>query len=51
MPSALTALGVDIPLGLDGSSFLETASRARLSDSHLARQRPDDERGAESAVA
>ena len=44
MPSALAALGVDIPLGLDGSSFVRTHG-------HLARERPDDDRGAESAVA
>jgi hypothetical protein len=51
MPSALAALGVDIPLGLDGSSFLDPAPQARVNDSDLAPERANDERGAESAVA
>jgi len=51
MPSALAALGVGIPLGLDGSSFLDPASRASASRDHLADGRTDGDRGAEFAVA
>jgi hypothetical protein len=47
MPSALAALGLPIPDGLDGVAFV--AARARAT--HLAPGRPDNERGAESAVA
>ena len=52
MPSALTALGLGVPVGLDGVSFLvDRGHDAHASDGHLARERPDDQRGAESAVA
>jgi hypothetical protein len=54
MPSALSALGLDVPDGLDGVSFMErerTARGAILTDPHLAREGPDDQRQAESAVA
>jgi hypothetical protein len=54
MPSALAALGLGIPAGLDGVSFLDRArnSPSHLTrDAHLAHEQPDDERGAESAVA
>jgi hypothetical protein len=54
MPSALVALGLDVPEGLDGVSFVER-NRSHdgriLTESHLARERPDDQRQAESAVA
>jgi len=49
MPSALAALGLEIPRGLDGTSFLGSAPSG--SDGHLARERSDNDRGAESAVA
>jgi len=53
MPSALSALGLEIPSGLDGRSFIDAPGRSRVSVRHvdLARGRPDNERGAESAVA
>ena len=52
MPSALTALGLGVPVGLDGVSFLvDRGHDAHASDGHLARERPDEQRGAESAVA
>lgn len=53
MPSALAALGLGIPRGLDGSSFVDAAGRTEVAatDAHLARTGSDDERGAESAVA
>ena len=53
MPSALVALGLDVPPGLDGTSFLEgaQASHATGRETHLARERPDDQREAKSAVA
>jgi hypothetical protein len=49
MPSALAALGMGIPPGLDGSSYLGRGLSA--TDGDLANERPDDDRGAESAVA
>ena len=53
MPSALVALGVDLPPHLDGASFIDgsRASGHGTRDAHLARRRSDDERDAESAVA
>ena len=54
MPSALAALGLDAPDGLDGTSFIErdrSGSGGILTEPHLARDRPDDQRQAESAVA
>jgi hypothetical protein len=54
MPSALAALGLEIPDGLDGTSFVRRAPNpdgATLRDAHLALGRADDERDAESAVA
>lgn len=52
MPSALSALGLEIPAGLDGVSFIGRGPIALATASdHLARERPDDQRGAESAVA
>jgi arylsulfatase A-like enzyme len=52
MPSALAALGIDIPAGLDGVSFMNRTHLGRsAASSHLAPDRPDDQRGAESAVA
>jgi len=53
MPSALAALGLAIPDGLDGASFVDPACPARptLSERHLAREQRKDQRGAESAVA
>ena len=53
MPSALSALGLDVPDGLDGVSFIERhrSHNSGTPDPHLARDRPDDQRQAESAVA
>jgi hypothetical protein len=53
MPSALAALGLEIPPGLDGTPFIDGPGRSVASVRHvdLARGRPDNERGAESAVA
>ena len=54
MPSALDALGLAIPAGLDGVSFLDAAGTGESAigrDTHLAHARSDDERDAESAVA
>ena len=53
MPSALAALGIDLPPRLDGESFIDRtrASSQTARDAHLARRRSDDERDAESAVA
>jgi hypothetical protein len=54
MPSALTALGLDVPTGLDGTSFIDPAPRANgigPRAAHLAHRRPENERDAESAVA
>ena len=53
MPSALVALGLDVPPGLDGVSFVDPRrTRGTVGrEAHLARGRSDDERGAESAVA
>jgi hypothetical protein len=54
MPSALSALGIDVPDGLDGVSFIERDRSGRaaiLTEPHLAREGPDDQREAESAVA
>ena len=53
MPSALASLGLEVPPGLDGASFIDHQSIARAigRDTHLARGRADDERDAESAVA
>ena len=47
MPSALTALGLSVPPGLDGLTFVDPTVRAP----HLAPLRSDDDRDAESAVA
>ena len=53
MPSALAALGLEIPSGLDGESFMRRASNTAsvIRDAHLARGRAHGERDAESAVA
>ena len=53
MPSALAALGLEIPSGLDGESFMRRGSKATpvVHDAHLARGRSQGERDAESAVA
>ena len=54
MPSALAALGLTVPDGLDGTSFIEPNRSGHggfLTDPHLAREGPDDQRQAESAVA
>jgi Type I phosphodiesterase / nucleotide pyrophosphatase len=51
MPSALAALGLDIPSGLDGSSFLVRPTGEMRREGHLAQRRPEGDRGAESAVA
>jgi hypothetical protein len=54
MPSALAALGLDVPPGLDGTSFAPMRNGPRSSrpiDADLARERADGERGSESAVA
>jgi hypothetical protein len=53
MPSALVALGLGVPDGLDGVSFIQRdrSGRTVLTDSHLAREGPDDQRQSESAVA
>ena len=54
MPSALAALGLDVPDGLDGTSFIDPNRSGRggvLTDPHLAHEGPDDQRQAESAVA
>jgi len=53
MPSALAALGLEIPSGLDGESFMRRESNATpvVHDAHLARIRSQGERDAESAVA
>jgi len=54
MPSALVALGLDVPAGLDGTTFLDRTSPVddgTWGALHLANKRADDERDAESAVA
>jgi hypothetical protein len=53
MPSALAALGLEIPSGLDGESFMRRASKPTpvTRDAHLARGGSQSERDAESAVA
>lgn len=54
MPSALAALGLDVPTGLDGTSFIDPAPQTNgvgPRAAHLAHRRPDDERDAQSAVA
>jgi hypothetical protein len=53
MPSALAALGLEIPSGLDGESFMRRSSNATpvAGDAHLARGPSQGERDAESAVA
>jgi len=54
MPSALVALGLSVPSGLDGVSFVERHRVARVPqalNSDLARERGGNERDAESAVA
>ena len=52
MPSALAALGLEIPGGLDGVSFVAPEVGPRVvSRTHLADDESDDQRGAESAVA
>jgi hypothetical protein len=53
MPSALSALGLDVPDGLDGISFFERDSSRGgiLTDPHLAPEGSDDQRQAASAVA
>jgi hypothetical protein len=50
MPSALAALGLDVPDGLDGVSFIDPG-RKRGRPAYLAPERSDDDRDAESAVA
>jgi hypothetical protein len=53
MPSAMSALGLEVPHGLDGISFIDRDRTARagiLTDPHLARDGSDDQRHAESAV-
>ena len=52
MPSALAALGVEIPPGLDGATFIDPSIALEMRrNAHLARQRADDDRDAQSAVA
>jgi hypothetical protein len=53
MPSALAALGLDIPSGLDGESFMRRAPKAAPDerDAPLAPRRSQSDRDAESAVA
>lgn len=54
MPSALTALGLSVPPGLDGSSFVDCEAPVASPwprDRALALERTDDDRDAESAVA
>jgi hypothetical protein len=52
MPSALAALGIEIPEGLDGVSFIgQTHSGPLTASAHLANEPPDEQRGAKSAVA
>ena len=51
MPSALAALGLEIPPGLDGVSFIDRATGIDDLPSDLALGRSDDERDTESAVA
>ena len=53
MPSALSALGLELPAGLDGTSFVGRVpvEAQPLRETHLANKRPHSERDAESAVA
>jgi hypothetical protein len=53
MPSALAALDLELPAGLDGTSFVRRipAGTQALRETHLANGRPHGERDAESAVA
>jgi len=53
MPSALAALDLELPAGLDGTSFIRRipAAAQPLRETHLANGRPHGERDAESAVA
>jgi hypothetical protein len=52
MPSALAALGLEIPTGLDGATFVDRSwSNHPAAPGDLAADRSDGERGAESAVA
>jgi hypothetical protein len=53
MPSALAALDLDLPAGLDGTSFVHrgTAGTPALREAHLANERVHGQRDAESAVA
>jgi arylsulfatase A-like enzyme len=52
MPSALAALGLEVPAGLDGASFVDRIrSNHPAAPGDLAGERSDGERGAESAVA
>jgi hypothetical protein len=52
MPSALAALGLEIPTGLDGTTFIEPhIGLYQPVAAHLAEEQSDDQRGAESAVA
>ena len=53
MPSALAALNLELPAGLDGTSFVRRVAVGAqlLRETHLANQRPHGERDAESAVA
>jgi len=51
MPSALAALDLELPAGLDGTSFVRRVAVGTLREAHLANGRPHGERDAESAVA
>ena len=53
MPSALAALDLELPPGLDGTSFVHRGpvETQALREAHLANGRPHGERDAESAVA
>lgn len=54
MPSALAALGLSIPPGIDGESFVSDHDSSHAVESpsvHLAREGPSDDRGAEPALA
>jgi hypothetical protein len=53
MPSALAAMGLAIPPGLDGSSFVDVVDSGEPAspEPHLAHEQSDDQREAEPAVA